>query len=190
MNKINFKNSSSRRIYSDYMSRVEKSIASLSQADRSELLMEINSHIYEGTYKCNETNEIDVLLDVTAKLGAPEEFLKPLVAGKKLDRAVRSFNPKDVFQAIILNLKYGFSYTIFGLLYLFLFSFLIIALLKIISPAHTGLFYSGNKFHGLGYVTETSGLSEILGYWIIPIALFTAFSLYICITLLLRTMRK
>jgi uncharacterized membrane protein len=172
------------------MSRVEKSIGALSAADRSELLMEINSHIYEGTIKCDEKNEIEMLLDVTGKLGAPEEFLKPLVAGKKLDRAVRSFNPKDVFQAIMLNLKYGFSYTIFGLLYLFLFLFVIIALLKIISPGHTGLFYSGNNFHGFGYVTETTGLSEILGYWIIPISLFTAFFFYICITLLLRAMRR
>lgn len=172
------------------MSRIEKSIATLSEADRSELLMEINSHIYEGTAKCDEKNEIDGLLDVTARLGAPEEFLKPLVAGKKLDRAVRSFNPKDVFQAIMLNLKYGVSYTIFGLLYLCLFSFVIIALLKVISPEHTGLFYSGNNFHGLGYVTETSGLSEILGYWIIPIALFTAIFLYLCITLLLRVLRR
>ena len=39
----------------------------------------------KGTAGCSENNEIDVLLDVIAKLGAPEEFLKPLVAGKKLD---------------------------------------------------------------------------------------------------------
>ncbi len=190
MNQIVFKNNASGRIYNDYMARVEKSIGSLSESDRSELLMELNSHIYEGTAGCNENNEIDVLLDVISKLGAPEEFLKPLVAGKKLDQAVHSFNPKDVFQAIRLNLRYGFSFVIFGLLYLFLFSFVIIAALKIISPSHTGLFYSGNSFVGFGYVTDAAGLTEKLGYWIIPMALFSAFLFYIFITLLLRVLRR
>jgi uncharacterized membrane protein len=190
MNQIIFKNNSSRRIYDDYMTRVEKCIGSLSATDRSELLMELNSHIYEGTAGCTDSNEVEVLLDVTGKLGAPEEFLKPLVAGKKLDQAVRSFNPKDVFQAIKLNLRYGFSFFIFGLLYLFLFSFVIIALLKVIAPRHTGLFYSGSSFVGFGYVTEIGGLTEKLGYWIIPMALFSALLFYVFITLILKVLRK
>jgi len=172
------------------MTRVEKSIGSLSKEDRAELLMELNSHIYEGTAGCSASNEIEVLLDVIGKLGAPEEFLKPLVAGKKLDQAVHSFNPGDVFHAIRLNLRYGFSFVIFGLLYLFLFSFVIIAILKIVSPSHTGLFFSGKSFVGFGYVTDAAGLTEKLGYWIIPMALLSASLLYICITLLLRVLRR
>jgi uncharacterized membrane protein len=172
------------------MTRVEKNLRILSETDRSELTMELNSHIYEGTLKRDDKNEIDVLLDVLAKLGAPEEFLKPAVAKKKLDQAVCSFNPKDIFHAIKLNLKNGVVYSVFGLLYLFLFSFGIIIVAKILFPGNTGLFFAGNSFRGFGYINATTGLNDVLGYWTIPLSMVSGTILYFCITLILRATRK
>jgi uncharacterized membrane protein len=152
--------------------------------------MELNSHIYEAMLKGANDNEVDCLLNVIAGLGVPEEFLKPLVAGKKLDQAVRSFNPKHVFQAISLNLRSGFIYSFFGLLYLFLVSFILLIVAKIFFPANTGLFFRGSSFSAFGFITGTNGLTEVLGYWLIPLSIITALFCYFCITLLLRLKRK
>jgi uncharacterized membrane protein len=190
MNKINFISSSAQRIYDDYMVRVDKCIALLGEADKTELVMELNSHIYEAMQKGTNGNEVDCLLDVIAGLGVPEEFLKPLVAGKKLDQAVRSFNPKHIFQAISLNLRSGFIYSFFGLLYLFLISFILLIGAKIFFPANTGLFLKGSSFKAFGFITGTDGLTEVLGYWLIPLSIITALFCYTCITLLLRLKRK
>jgi uncharacterized membrane protein len=172
------------------MARVTKSISVLSASDRDELTMELNSHIHEAVSRVNSENELDVLLDVTSGLGVPEEFLKPLVARKKLNQAVHSFNPKHVFQAITLNLKNGLMYSLFGLLYLFLFSFVLIIGTKIIIPSNTGLFFDGKSFRAFGVIVQPAGLTEVLGYWIIPICAISALFFYACITLLLRVTRR
>ena len=190
MVKLDFKSNAAQRIYEDYMNRVDKNISSLSSEDKADLLLEINSHIYEGMVRNAGNSEIDALLDLTGKLGIPEEFLKPLVAKKKLNQAVHSFNPKDVFQAISLNIRNGLIFSVFGLLYLFLFSFIIIAITKVIAPAHTGLFVSSGGFQGLGYINDTAGSAELLGYWIIPLSLIIACFFYFLITLLLRLTRR
>lgn len=187
---ITFKTIAAQRIYEDYMHRISKNISALSETDRNDMIMEFNSHIYEGTVGSNKEDEVEILLNVIGKLGVPEEFLKPLVAQKKLNQAITTFSPGAVFQAIKLNIKYGIIYSVFGLLYLFLFSFLILIFAKIIAPSSTGLFYENTKFKGFGYLDSTTGYNELLGYWVIPIALFTAFFLYICITLLLRVTRR
>ncbi|NVO19826.1 MAG: hypothetical protein HXX13_09000 [Bacteroidetes bacterium] len=186
MNRLSFESNITQRIYDDYMRRVEKNTSLLSAADCNELIMEINSHIHEGTIQSKDMNKDGVLLDILERLGPPEEFLKPLVARKKLNQAVTTFKPSHIFQALRLNLTNGFIYSIFGLLYLFLGSFLLLILAKIISPSHTGLFYTNGEFGGFGFVRETTGQVEVLGYWIIPISMAVAFILYVCITLILR----
>ena len=190
MKRITFSVKPAQHIYDDYMNRVEKCTSLLAPEDRTEMIMEINSHIHEAISRSGSDNEADALVDVITRLGVPEEFLKPLVANKKLTQAVRTFNPKDLFHAILLNLKNGVIYPVFGLLYLFLFSFVVIIIMKIISPEHTGLFYIGDSFRGVGYLNDTAGLTEILGYWIIPVAGLTATALYFAVTLLLRFIRR
>jgi uncharacterized membrane protein len=190
MNKINFKSDSAQTYYNDYINRVGKCISGLSVIDRNELMMEINSHIFEGISRDPDKNELEILVEVTSKLGVPEEFLKPLVARKKLDQAVRSFNPKHVFQAITLNLKNSMLYTVFALLYLFLLSFVGLIIAKIIFPSNTGLFIDNGSFRALGYINPTNGLTEVLGYWFIPISIIAAILFYTCITLLMKVSRK
>ncbi len=45
---IEFKSISAQRIYNDYLKRVERTISILSEKDKLDMLMEINSHIYEA----------------------------------------------------------------------------------------------------------------------------------------------
>lgn len=101
MKNIELTSTTAQGIYNDYLKRVEKCITILSKEDKKELLMEINSHIFEGMQRFSDNNETDNLLTVLEKLGVPEEFLKPVIADKKIAQAVRTFNPKDVLQAFV-----------------------------------------------------------------------------------------
>lgn len=190
MKNIEFKSKASQRVYTDYLQRVERKIAILSKEDKNELLMEINSHIYEGMQQFSDNNEIDNLLTTIEKLGVPEEFLNPIIADKKLNQAIRSFNPKDILQALVLNIKNGIIFSVFGILYLLLSVFVFFIVAKIIFPTKTGLFYLNGKFTNFGFVKNTDGMTEVLGYWFIPLAIFSAIIFYLLITLLLRFKKK
>lgn len=190
MKRIDFKNTSAQKIYNDYFKRIERCSTVLSKEDRTDLIMEFNSHIYEGLQKNTAKDELEGLLNILENLGMPEEVLKPLIADKKLRQATKTFNPKHVFQAIKLNIKNGIVFGVFGLLYLFLFSTIFLFIAKIVLPNNTGLFYNNNEFQSFGFVRDYKGYNEVLGIWFIPLVLISTIILYLTITLLLRIWRK
>jgi hypothetical protein len=188
---IKFEQKASQRIYSDYMKRIKKATASLSKISQDDIYMEFNSHIFEAIQHKSQANEIDSLLDIIEKLGAPEEVLKPLVADKKLEQATRTFNPVHVFKALILNFTNGISYVFFFVLYLFLFGFVFLIFAKIINPSLVGLHMKDDSFSVfvLGIMSQEDKIKnhthEVLGYWFIPAMLLAIVVFYFLITLLL-----
>ena len=189
---IKFEQKASQRIYSDYMKRIKKATASLSKISQDDIYMEFNSHIFEAIQHKSQANEIDSLLDIIEKLGAPEEVLKPLVADKKLEQATRTFNPVHVFKALILNFTNGISYVFFFVLYLFLFGFVFLIFAKIINPSLVGLHMKDESFSVfvLGIMSQEDKIKnhthEVLGYWFIPAMLLAIVVFYFLITLLLK----
>lgn len=185
---IKFSQIASQRIYSDYMKRVKKVTSSLSNEDQNDIYMEFNSHIYESIQNKNNSNEIDLLLDVIEKLGVPEEVLKPLVADKKLEEATKTFNPIHVFKALILNFTNGISYVIFFFLYLLLFGFVFLIFAKLINPSEVGMFMKNDSFIAMGYIVNdgNENIREVLGNWFIPFTLLCILAFYFLITLLLK----
>jgi hypothetical protein len=189
---LKFEQKASQRIYNDYMRRIKKATASLSKNNQEDIYMEFNSHIFEAVQHNKEKNEIDALLDITEKLGAPEEVLKPLVADKKLEQATQTFNPIHVFKALILNFTNGISYIFFFVLYLFLFGFVFLIFAKIFNPSLVGLYVKKDSFSPfiLGMLSPESQFSyqvtEVLGNWFIPIMLLSIILFYFLITLLLK----
>jgi len=191
MKRITFTNTSAQKIYDDYLKRVERTTAILPPADRLEIMMEINSHIYEATQGMPADQEIEQLLDTLEKLGAPEEVLQPLVANKKVLQATRSFRPRHIIQALYLNINNGIGFIIFSLVYLLIVVLGLLIPLKLIYPEKTGLFIRNDHFFGFGYVTELKpGLTELLGSWFIPTVFFFMGVFYFLNTLLFRLLRK
>lgn len=192
---ITFRNSNSKRIYQDYIARIQQAVKTLNKENQQEVLLEINSHIYESLISDAETGQEEVtrLLDILEKLGQPEIFLKPLVAEKKLDEATRTFNPLQIVKALALNIGNGISYVIFAVLYLLLFGFLFLIVAKLVDPQNVGFFYQPNTIFILGYYRDkgiTYAEYEQLGNWFIPMMLVLAFIFYMLITLLLRLKRS
>lgn len=190
MKNLEFESTVSQRIYNDYLRRVERNAKILSNDDKSDILMEINSHIYEGMQSSTSENESDRLLTIIENLGAPEEYLRPILAEKKINEATRTFKPIAIYQALKLNLKNGIIYSVFAILYLSLAVFVFLILSKIVFPSRTGLFFSDGEFHAFGLLSDTSGLNEILGFWFIPLVIIVAAIFYLMITLLFRLVRK
>jgi hypothetical protein len=190
MKRIIFTNPTAQKIYGDYFKRVSRCINILSEDDQREMLMEINSHVYEATHTALPENEIDVLMDTFEKLGAPEEVLQPLVAYKKIQQATRSFNPKHIIQALYLNIFNGIGYFILAMVYLLILALGSLIVIKLISPSHTGLFVKDDHFFVFGYTTNLpAGVNELLGNWFIitVIVLMTLF--YFLNTLLFRLLK-
>jgi cellulose synthase/poly-beta-1,6-N-acetylglucosamine synthase-like glycosyltransferase len=191
---IQFKESSSQRIYKNYMNRIEKTVSSLSKSDQKEVLLEFNSHIYEGLTRKHKGNETNQLLDILDKLGEPEEVLKPLIADKLLEKATKSFNPVDIFKALALNITNGVSYLFFGILYIGLLGFLFLIYAKLHNPDHVGLFFKNDSFMAIGRLNEgylkNPNISEVLGNWFIPAMIIAILISYIIITLLLKFKRS
>ncbi|WP_299677558.1 HAAS domain-containing protein [uncultured Tenacibaculum sp.] len=190
MKNIEFKDKSAQKIYDNYFGRIRRTISVLADNDKQDVLMEFNSHIYEGILNNSNTNEVEKILKITQDLGDPEVVLKPLVADKKLKQATRTFNPKHIFEAIFLNIKNGFVYSVFAILYILLLGFGILMYLKIRYPENTGLFLKDGEFVALGMLKTNENVTEILGNWFIPAVFFSALTLYVLLTILLRTTRK
>ncbi|WP_431292830.1 HAAS signaling domain-containing protein [Pedobacter sp. P26] len=151
LKEIQFNDQSAERIYRDYLYRIRKEVKGLNQQNQDEILMELNSHIYENLQEHPTGNEVEKLLNILEKLGRPEEILKPLVADKKLEEATKSFNPLHIFRALMLNLTNGISYIIFFILYLFLFGFVFLIGAKIWDPTEVGFFINQVKYLYLVY---------------------------------------
>ncbi|WP_405199291.1 HAAS signaling domain-containing protein [Christiangramia sp. LLG6405-1] len=191
---IQFKESASQRIYKNYIDRIEKCVSTLSKADQREVLLEYNSHIYEGLGRNHNGTETDRLLDILEKLGEPEQYLKPLIADKKLEQATRTFNPVHLFKALALNITNGISYLIFGLLYIALLGFVFLIYAKLSNPRNVGLFLKNDSFLALGKLNDgylkNPEISEGLGNWFVPAMIFAILISYIIITLLLKFKRS
>ncbi|WP_412850762.1 hypothetical protein ACL0VS_01080 [Chryseobacterium sp. PMSZPI] len=186
--KIHFKNAEAQKIYEHYILQVQSATKKLSYEDQKDILMEINSHIYESTSRISEESEILNLKNTLSRIGIPNEVLKPLIAEKKLNQATRTFNPIHIFQALTLNLSYGIIYCVFFILYLFLFSFVFLIFAKIFVPDHVGFYYKKGEIFQYGGFIQNEHLQqyEILGNWFIPVTLVLAIAFYFTIVLLLR----
>lgn len=190
METIKFEEQASERIYKQYLKEVRAAVKRLPAADQREVLMEINSHLYEGLQRETEWNETDHLANLIDRLGKPKEVLKPLVADKLLERATRTFNPLHVIKALAINITNGISYIVFAFLYLCLFSFALLIFLKIADPEHTGLFLLNGSFEMLGQTTRAEQYDEVLGGWFIPVILAVTVLCYFLITFLLKLKRS
>ena len=190
MKRIIFTNPTAQKMYDDYFARVTRCINILSATDQQELLMELNSHVYEATHRGITGNEVDILVDALDKVGAPEMVLQPAVAYKKVQQAGRSFNPKHILQALYLNIANGAGFFVIGIIYLLILAFGSLAIIKLISPTHTGLFLQNGHLFAFGYTSSLpGGLTELLGNWFIAVVIMLMGVFYFLNTLLFRLLR-
>ncbi|MBI2419078.1 MAG: hypothetical protein HYV28_14495 [Ignavibacteriales bacterium] len=183
-----------QKVYERYINRLKRSVSSLPDEMQQDIRNEISNHIFDSMESSKKDTELDRLLDAIDRLGDPEVFLKPMIADYQVEYATATFKPLDVFRAIIENLGAGFArslkFSVFGILYLTLFTFAILFVCKIFLPHNTGLFYSENGFQAFGIIAGTKGANEVLGYWLMPIAMAGCVLDYLLITLIMKITAK
>lgn len=190
MKKIELSDKNADLLYYKYIKDLKRIIKTLSKKDQDDILMEINSHIYESMQHNTSGTEIDKLVETLEKLGDPYKSFSKLVADRKLLQATNTFNPLHVAKALSLNLSNGFIYVFFSILYLFLFCFVFLIFTEIVYPHNTGLFIGENETH-FGFITNIDpALTEVLGNWFIPLVILIMMIIYLLITLLLKLKYK
>lgn len=189
MKLIEFKNIDTQRVYNDYINRSKRAVKILSAEDQEDCLMEINSYIYEYIQNNPQEKELTAMLNILERLGDPEITLKEVVAAKKIDQAVRTFNVKHLMQALLLNLKNGVVYVILFIMALLGACFPILIVLKLIFPELTGL-YVGNHTLFFGITPKRHGVSEVLGNWFIPSVILLGVLFYFIIIFLLKLIKN
>ncbi|RHR37567.1 DUF1700 domain-containing protein [Parabacteroides sp. AF18-52] len=187
MKNIEFSDKNTTLLYDKYISEVKHMISTLRKEDQEDILMELNSHIYESIQHNTSGSETDKIAETLERLGEPRKTFAQLIADRKLQQATKTFNPLHVMKALSLNLSNGFIYILFSISYLFLFCFGFLIFAKLIFPRNTGLFIGEDDLF-VGFIANMTdnSLSEVLGYWFIPIILLGMVIIYLFITLLLR----
>ena len=60
--KIKFINESTQRVYNNYIEQIVRAVLTLPKEEQLDILMEMNSYIYEGMKRSNEDNELELSL--------------------------------------------------------------------------------------------------------------------------------
>ncbi len=187
--KLKFENDSTQRVYNNYIKQIEAVIHTLPQEEQLDILMEMNSYIYEGMQKSNEQNELEYLLNIIDNFGDLKIVLKPIIAERKLDQATKTFNPIHVFKALYLNIQNGIFFIFISICYFGLGFLGIATLAKVFFPSQIGMYYKPGEYFVLAGIPE-EGVNEIeyelLGNWYIPVMMIGIVTFYFLITMVLK----
>lgn len=175
----------SRRLWNDYLERIEAMLEPLRPTAREEIVQELKTHLLDSIRYDNAEQEAERVMNATEKLGRPEEYLEPIVTDRIIEEGATTYNPLWVLKGLGRTLTRGVKKTLLGLLfsvgYLISLSLIGMALLEPFIPHHVGLFYGAGKGIGgymFGILDQTDGMTEILGIWVIPLGLASGLLIY------------
>ncbi|RPI70607.1 MAG: hypothetical protein EHM45_24640 [Desulfobacteraceae bacterium] len=183
------------KIWAQYFRRLDRWLRALDETQKQELILEIKGHLLESLQSEPSESESERLLNAIERLGEPETYVKPMLAERLLTKASKSLKPKDVLRGLYYHFVGGVKKIFAGIIFVFGYalavSLALIGLLKVFFPGRVGLFLfeKGTLLFGLSVKPE-GARTEVLGYWIIPICLGSAFLLYIGLTKLLKVLKK
>jgi uncharacterized membrane protein len=103
-----------KKIVDDYLARVRGHLSGIPDVDRQELVMEINSHIYESFTGETEGDEVDRILRVLRKLGEPAEVIQDRLPGAMVTMGRKKKLPFYILSGVLIIL-FGLPLGIGGL---------------------------------------------------------------------------
>ena len=185
-----FQDEAAGREWTRYFAEVERLLADVGD-DGAGLRQELETHLTDS-YASGDPHvpEAARLRAAIVRLGRPGDYLRPLLADELIDRGTRSYHPAPIARGLYHSFRAGSSRAIiassFGIGYLLLALFTAMALLKPVWGDHVGLFRHPNGTVSFGIVAATAGARELLGWWVIPIAVLVAAIVYVVLTKALR----
>ena len=187
-----FNDPAAARAWRGYFAEVDRLLAPVGAADRAELRADLETHLIDG-FAQEDGGEADRLASAMRRLGRPADYLRPVIAEHLLERGTRSYAPAPIARGLYHTLKLGSARAAvaagFVLGYAMLAIFAAMALLKPVWGDHVGLFREPDGRVSFGIVANRAGVSELLGLWIIPLALLLTTLLHVLLTRALRLAR-
>lgn len=174
-----------QQIY-DYLTRFESHLQTTSR-DKEEILREIEAHIRDSA----EQDDGNVAF-VLSRLGEPEALADQYRDFTLLQKASRSISPLVLLRAAIRVATKGVLgafVLVCGVLgYAFGTGLVLIGLIKPIAPAHSGLWIQNGVpvSSGALVMVPPPPAHEVLGWWLIPIALILGALILFATTYIIR----
>jgi hypothetical protein len=191
-----FEEEVSRRLWDNYVERIESKLEPLQPAARAEIVQELKTHLLDSIRHDAADEESVRVLNATEKLGRPEEYLEPIVTDRIIEEGATTYNPIWVLKGLGRTLTRGMKKMALGLLfgigYLLAVGVVVVGLLKPFYPNHVGLFYEPGNMERFvfGVIEQTDGMTEVLGYWVIPLSLIVGLAIYGGLTKMLVLLRQ
>ena len=175
-----------------YLMSLRRALGSLPPAQVEEILREIRGHILERAEAAGELDE-KRLVAILKALGRPEDIAPLYEAEALLERARASWSPllllRGALRWAMVSLA-GFGAFIVGLSgYGAALALGICALLKPFMPQVVG-FWWGDGIYAFGVADAGEPAAELLGWWIIPVALLLGAAALILTTRALRRLLR
>ena len=175
----------------DYLSSLESHLRNTSTSEKEEILREIEAHIRDAS----EQSYGNVTL-VLHRLGEPKALANQYRDSILLQSASRSFSPTVLLRATLRLATKGifgafvFFCALFG--YAFGAGFLLVGIIKPLAPAHTGVWLQNGVVVSCGalVVVPPPPAHEVLGWWLIPIALILGTTVSLVTTFMIRLSLK
>jgi len=156
-----------------YVRRLLWALQALPHDDRLNIASEIHGHLAEYA-----TRGADAFERALARMGSPDALARSYVEEFELAGAVNRASPVTLLLNILNRGTRSILAFIVGLVALSLYGVAaacaLVAVAKFISPANVGA-WKGEHFAGAGIMdVPPAGAHELLGYWIVPVALVIA----------------
>lgn len=178
----------------DYLARLQAALTGVTLAEREDIVEEIRMHIRERS-----GNGEGGVEETLARLGPAEELAQQYRTGLLLQRAGHSISPLLILRATLRWARTGIEGSIVFFIALFGYvmggGFLLLALLKPLFPARSGLWVGPGvfdfSFHmGLMPDYPSTSVHEVLGWWFIPVCLVIGSLTLALTTRLIRSLMK
>jgi hypothetical protein len=167
-----------------YLHAFRRGLLALPEDERLSIIAEIREQIADQAGLGAES-----LTKLLARLGPPDQLARHFTLNFELAATVNRANPFALLMVVLASatrnlwaLAGGLAAALF---YVLSAGFAIIALLKPVLPHDTGFWITNRGDIIIGVVTSHSG-TEILGYWIIPLAVAAAILTLLLANALLR----
>jgi hypothetical protein len=155
-----------------YLHAFRRGLLALPEDERASIIAEVREQIADQSGLGS-----DSLTKLLARLGPPDQLARHFTLDFELAATVNRANPFALLMVVLASATRSLWALTGGLAAAFFYilsaAFAMVALLKPVLPHDTGFWISKSGEVVIGIVTTHSG-TEILGYWIIPLAVITA----------------
>jgi hypothetical protein len=170
-----------------YLTRLQSALKGMTIAERTDIVAEIRMHVRERA----EASALSVE-EALNRLGPADELARDYCRGALVRKASRGFSPWLILRAAFAWAKtgsHGFVVFLAAVLgYALGGGFVLLALLKPLFPAQTGLWIGPRNFD-LGFrLGNLPQGQEVLGIWLVPVCLVCGGLLLALTTLVMRSL--